>query len=121
LNANIMKHLLSIALLLCGLSAVAQNTIYSFAIGNWRNGPTVYISPLIETTEAATKPQLKEQFRAQHAELKDIPDLDLDVLLFGSREEGEEHRLGLKPKYAYRKLAVVMLEAPSAPKQPDGH
>jgi len=116
-----MKHILSLALLLGAFATQAQSTIYSFAIGNWRNGPTVYITPLIETTEAATKTQLKEQFRARHAELRAIPDLDFDVLLFGSREEGEEHRLGLKPKYAYRKLAVVMLEAPSAPKQPDGH
>ncbi len=116
-----MKHILFFALLLGAFAAQAQNTIYSFAIGNWRNGPTVYITPLIETTEAATKPKLKEQFRAQYAELKDIPDPDLDVLLFGSREEGEEHRLGLKPKYAYRKLDVVMLAAPLEPKQSDGH
>lgn len=116
-----MKHILFFALLLGPFAAQAQNIIYSFAIGNWRNGPTVYITPLIETTEAATKPKLKEQFRAQHTELKDVPDLDLDVLLFGSREEGEEHRLGLKPKYAYRKLDVVMLAAPLEPKQSDGH
>lgn len=113
-NSMPMKHLLSLALLLCGLSAVAQNTIYSFAIGNWRNGPTVYITPLIETTEAATKPKLKEQFRALHNELKDIADMDLDVLLFGSREEGEEHRSSLKQKYRTRKLDVVMLQSPKS-------
>lgn len=110
-HLDVMKHLLVTALVLCGLSSVAQSTIYSFAIGNWRNGPTVYITPLIETTEAATKPKLKEQFRAQHDELKDIADMDLDVLLFGTREEGEEHRASLKQKYGYRKLEVVMLEA----------
>jgi len=109
-----MRALLTIALVSIGLAACAQNTIYSFAIGNWRNGPTVYISPLIETTEAATKPKLKEQFRAQHSELKDIADMDLDVLLFGSREEGEEHRNSLKHKYGIRKLDVVMLQLPKS-------
>lgn len=108
-----MKHLFASALLAFGLNAAAQNTIYSHAIGNWRNGPTVYITPLAETTEATTKPQLKEQFRAQFAELKDIPDLELDVLLFGTREEGEESRRVLKAKYGMRKLEVVMLEAPA--------
>lgn len=105
-----MKHLLALLLFALGLGAAAQNTIYSFAIGNWRNGPTVYITPLIETTEASTKPALKQQFRAQYAELKEIADSDLDVLLFGTREEGEDHRRSLEQKYSYRKLAVVMLE-----------
>ena len=116
-----MRYTILIALLLGAFAAKGQNTIYSFAIGNWRNGPTVYITPLIETTEAATKPQLKEQFRAQHEQLKDIPDLDLDVLLFGTREEGEEHRTSLKQKYGIRKLEVVMLAAPLEPKRSDGH
>jgi len=107
-----MRITLLFALLLGAFAANAQNTIYSFAIGNWRNGPTVYITPLIETTEAATKPKLKEQFRAKHAELKDIADLDLDVLLFGSREEGEEHRASLQHKYGYRQFKVVMLDPP---------
>lgn len=116
-----MRYTLLFALLLGAFAAQAQNTIYCFAIGNWRNGPTVYISPLNETTEAATKPKLKEQFRAQHAELKDIVDTDLDVLLFGSREEGEDHRNSLKQKYGIRKLEVAVLGAPPAPKHSDGH
>jgi hypothetical protein len=109
-----MKHILSITVLLCGLSAFAQNTIYSHAIGNWRNGPVVYITPLIATTEAATKPQLREQLRAQFPELKDIPDTDFDVLLFGTKEEGDESRTTLQRKYGVRKLEVVMLEAAPA-------
>ena len=109
-----MKHLFALLLLSVGLSAAAQNTIYSHAIGNWRNGPVVYITPLIETTEATTKPQLKEQFRAQYPPLKDIADTDLDVLLFGTKEEGEDSRNTLKAKYGVRKLEVVMLKA-SAP------
>lgn len=110
-----MKHLFSITLLICGLSAVAQNTIYSHAIGNWRNGPVVYITPLIETTEATTKPQLREQLRARFTELKDIPETDFDVLLFGTKEEGNDSRTTLKAKYGMRKLEVVMLDA-HAPK-----
>ncbi len=107
-----MKPLLTLLLLACGVAVSAQNTIYSHAIGNWRNGPVVYITPLIETTEATTKPQLKEQFRVQYPELKEIPDTDLDVLLFGTPEEGNDSRLTLERKYGMRKLEVVMLELP---------
>ncbi|MBK8500229.1 MAG: hypothetical protein IPL52_15755 [Flavobacteriales bacterium] len=106
-----MKQVLTLSLLLFGLTTLAQNTIWSHAIGNWRSGPVVYITPLIETSEAVTKPKLKEQFRAQFTELKDIPDADLDVLLFGTKEEGEESRVSLMRKYGFRKLDVVMLEA----------
>lgn len=109
-----MKQLITLALLLSGYSACAQNTIYSHAIGNWRNGPVVYITPLIETSEAMTKPKLREQYRAQYTELKDIPDTDLDVLLFGTKEEGEESRVSLMRKYGFRKLDVVMLETEPA-------
>lgn len=106
-----MKHLLIPALLLCGLSATAQNIIYSHAIGNWRNGPVVCITPLVETSEATTKAQLLERYRTEFPELKDIPANDLDVLLFGTQEEGEESRRTLQAKYAMRKLQVVLLEA----------
>ncbi|MBK6831776.1 MAG: hypothetical protein IPG92_14000 [Flavobacteriales bacterium] len=50
-----MKHLLSIALLLCGISTLAQNTIYSHAIGNWRNGSVVYITPLVRDHRKRTR------------------------------------------------------------------
>lgn len=104
-----MKHLLVTALLLIGTCAAAQNTIYSHAIGNWRNGPTVYITPVIETTEAFTTPQLIARYKAEHPELADVQ--DLDVLRFATAEEGEESRRSLKAKYGMRKLEVVMLEA----------
>ncbi len=107
-----MKQLLALLILCAGLSAGAQNTIYSHAIGNWRNGPVVYITPLIETTEASTKARIQELFREAHPELKNIPATDLDVLLFGTKEEGEESRRILKAKYGMRKLEVVMLEPP---------
>lgn len=105
-----MKHLLLAGLLFGSLSASAQNVIWSHAIGNWRNGPTVYITPLIETTEAFTTAQLIARYKADHPELKDVT--DLDVLRFGTPEEGNDSRNTLKAKYGMRKLDVVMLEAP---------
>lgn len=99
-------------LLFIGAAVNAQNTIWSHAVGNWRNGPVVYITPLIETTEAFTTPQLIERYRKEFPVLKDVT--DLDVLRFGTPEEGDASRTTLKAKYGVRKLEVVMLE-PSAP------
>ncbi len=104
-----MRFLIASILLLGAFAATAQNTIYSHAIGNWRNGPTVYITPLIETTEAFTTPQLIERYKAEFPALVDVT--DLDVLRFATPEEGEESRSSLKAKYGIRKLEVVMLEA----------
>jgi len=92
------------------LTTNAQNTIWSHAIGNWRNGPVVYISPLIETTEQFTTPMLLERYKAEFPELKDAA--DIDVLRFGTPEEGNESRQILQSKYGMRKLEVVMLELP---------
>ncbi|HMC97227.1 MAG TPA: hypothetical protein VKG92_06230 [Flavobacteriales bacterium] len=105
-----MKTLLSLALILSGFALHAQNVIWSHAIGNWRNGPVVYITPLIETTEAFTTPQLIERYKREYPVLKDVK--DLDVLRFGTPEEGNESRRVLKSKYGLRKLEVVMLEPP---------
>lgn len=106
-----MRYLIASILLLCAFVCSGQNTIYSHAIGNWRNGPTVYITPLIETTEAFTTPQLIERYKADFPELVDVT--DLDVLRFATPEEGEESRNSLKAKYGMRKLEVIMLEAPA--------
>ncbi len=105
-----MRTLITSLLLAIGLAASAQNVIWSHAIGNWRNGPTVYITPLIETTEAFTTAQLIARYKAEYPELKDVT--DLDVLRFGTPEEGNDSRNTLKAKYGMRKLEVVMLEAP---------
>lgn len=110
-----MRPLLTTVLLVISLGAAAQGTIYSHAIGNWRNGPVVYITPLIEASESMSKDQLKERYRALFPELKDIPASDLDVLLFGTREEGEESRRTLQAKYGMRKLQVMMLVMPKDP------
>lgn len=105
-----MRTLITSIFLTIGLVGSAQNVIWSHAIGNWRNGPTVYITPLIETTEAFTTAQLIARYKAEYPELKNVT--DLDVLRFGSTEEGEESRKTLKAKYGMRKLEVVMLEPP---------
>lgn len=112
-----MRTLITLIVLVGTLSLHAQNTIYSHAIGNWRNGPVVYISPLIETTEAETKPQLAQLFRREFPELRDLK--DLDVLLFGTKEEGEESRRVLEMKYGLRRLKVVMLEVPAPAEDPN--
>ncbi len=105
-----------IAFLCSSAFIFAQNTIYSYAVGNWRNGPIVYISPLIETTEAFTTPQLIERYKKDHPEFRDAS--DMDVLRFATAEEGEENRQTLKAKYGVRKLEVVMLEPVKGPTVP---
>lgn len=103
-----MNYLLGLSLFLFSFSASAQKTIWSHAIGNWRNGPVVYITPVIETTEAASTAQLTERFRTEFPILKDVA--DLDVLLFAAPEDGEESRRTLAAKYAVRELEVQLLE-----------
>lgn len=97
------------------LTTTAQKTIWSHAIGNWRNGPVVYISPVIETSEAVTTAKLTEQYKEQFKELREAA--DLDVLHFATPEEAEESRRVLRAKYGMRKLEVVMLEPPGVPSQ----
>ncbi len=104
-----------ITTVLVGVAALAmgQNTIYSYAVANWKDGPIVYISPLIETTEAFTTPQLLAQYKEAHPEIQQAR--DIDVLRFATAEEGEESRQILRRKYGMRKLQVVMLEEKRTP------
>ena len=96
--------------LLLSSTLCAQKTIWSHAVGNWRNGPVVYITPLIETSEAVTTPQLLADYRTLFPALSEVQ--DLDVLRFATPEEGNDSRTILKAKYGMRKLEVVMLEPP---------
>lgn len=89
----------------------AQKTIWSHAVGNWRDGPVVYITPLIETSESVTTPQLLARYRSEYTELRDVK--DLDALRFATPEEGNDSRTTLQAKYGIRKLEVVMLEPPT--------
>lgn len=109
--------LLTTAFLACSFAVSAQNTIYSYAIGNWRNGPTVEISPLFETTEMFTTPQLLAW--ARHEWPESFTDTtDMDVQRFATIEEGIESRTTLKAKYGRRKLPVHMFEVDPMPRTP---
>ena len=68
------------------LRAQAPNTIYAYAIGDWRNGPVVTISPLFETTEAFTTPQLIARVKKEFAPFATIS--DIDIQRFATVEEG---------------------------------
>ena len=105
--------LFCVALVLGSSFALGQDapkTIYSYAVGNWRNGPVVVISPLFETTEQASTPQLIARVRKEYMEFKDIT--DIDVQRFATPEEGRESRTTLRSKYLMRKLEVLLVEPP---------
>lgn len=113
-----MKRILTFlffALLGRVVSAQAPNVIYAYAVGDWRDGPVVTISPLFETTEAFTTPQLIARVKVEHPEFAGIA--DIDVQRFATVEEGQLSRTTLRGKYYMRKLQVNMLEAPAIPKQ----
>ena len=105
-----MKTLLTLGLLFTTFAANAQKQIWSHAIGNWRNGPVVYITELIEVTEADTDPVLLKIYKRDFF-AEDVK--DIDILRFGTREEGEESIRTLKAKYGMRKLEVEILEIPA--------
>ena len=105
--------LLTFATTASALLAQAPNKIWSYAIGDWRNGPVVTISPLFETTEAFTTPQLIARVKKDYAAFAKIT--DIDVQRFATTEEGELSRVTLKGKYEARKLTVNTLEAEAPP------
>ena len=104
---------LAFAFLANALFAQAPNKIWSYAIGDWRDGPVVTISPLFETTEAFTTPMLIKRVKQDYAPFATI--MDIDVMRFATVEEGELSRTTLKGKYEARKLTVNMLESKPAP------
>ena len=112
-----LHFLLSAAFLTCSTAVSAQNTIYSYAIGNWRTGPTVEISPLFETAEMFTTPQLIAWVRHEWPE-SFTDTTDIDVQRFATIEEGSESRSILKAKYGVRKLPVHIFEKDPMPRTP---
>ena len=110
-----MKQFLCAALLFLSFIAHAQapNKIWAYAIGDWRNGPVVTISPLFETTEAFTTIQLINRVKKDYAEFAHID--DIDVQRFATTEEGDLSRTTLKGKYEMRKLKVNLMTAPPSP------
>ncbi|MBV6405219.1 MAG: hypothetical protein IT228_09380 [Flavobacteriales bacterium] len=110
-----MRTLLLLAALLAAPLLPAQNAIQAMAIGNWRNGPVVYLTPVFATTEAATTAQLIDRVKREHPAMAAAA--DIQVMRFATVEEGEAHRASLKAKYGVRKLEVVLLDPP-APEAP---
>ncbi len=112
-----LRILLPVAFAIMANSLLAQppNKIWSYAVGDWRDGPVVTISPLFETTEAFTTPMLIARVKKDYAPFAKI--LDIDVMRFATVEEGELSRTTLKGKYEARKLTVNMLEATPDPSQ----
>lgn len=112
-----VRSLLSLAFVLTAHAMLAQapNKIWSYAIGDWRNGPVVTISPLFETTEAFTTPQLIARVKKDYAAFVRIT--DIDIQRFATVEEGELSRTTLKGKYEARKLTVNMLQTQPDPAQ----
>ena len=110
-----LRHLLPIAFAFVtpALLAQAPNKIWAYAIGDWRDGPIVTISPLFETTEAFTTPMLIKRVKQDYPEFARI--MDIDVMRFATTEEGELSRTTVKGKYQARKLTVNMLEAEAPP------
>ena len=104
---------IAFAFLANALLAQAPNKIWSYAIGDWRDGPVVTISPLFETTEAFTTPMLIKRVKQDYTAFANI--MDIDVMRFATVEEGELSRTTLKGKYEARKLTVNMLESAPAP------
>ncbi len=99
-----MRTLIASLLLLASQALLAQKPIYAYAIGNWRNGPTVHMTEVFETSEKFTTEQIMARVKAEYAAFKDITDTDL--LLFTEREEALNNQKVLLNKYAQRKLAV---------------
>lgn len=105
-------------ILFLSLAAIgsAQNTIYSYAIANWKNGPVVHMTPVIETTEAVTTSELLAHFKGTYPEFREAADVDL--LRFATIEEATSDRETLRRKYGMRKMEVVFLDPVKGPTVP---
>lgn len=99
-----MRTLITSLLLLASQALLAQKPIYAYAIGNWRNGPTVQMTEVFETSEQFTTEQIMARVKAEYVAFKDISDTDL--LLFTDRPTASDNQKVLIHKYGQRKLAV---------------
>lgn len=112
-SRSAMKHLRTlflIGLLICTTYAAAQDepkAIYALAIGNWRDGPVVVISPVFETSELYNTQDLIQRMKNEYPSFAGITEIAVER--FATIEEGEEARMALKGKYGMRKLPVEML------------
>ncbi len=103
-----MRSLLTLLFVSFAAIVCAQNTIYCYAIANWKNGPIVHMTPVIETTEAVRTAELLDRFKEEYPEFREAEDVDL--LRFATLEEAELDRETLRRKYGMRKLEVVLLD-----------
>ncbi|MEO8067889.1 MAG: hypothetical protein ABI599_09375 [Flavobacteriales bacterium] len=101
-----MRTLFAFLVLLASQALLAQKTIYAYAIGNWRNGPTVQMTEVFETTEQFTPEQITARVKAEYVAFKEIP--DTDVQFFTERSTAQENQKVLIGKYAMRKLPVLV-------------
>jgi hypothetical protein len=102
--------LLPLILLAGRLQAQSPGIIYSYAVGNWRDGPVVEISPLFQTTEQYTTPQLIALVKQKWPKVF-TDSTDIDIQRFATKSEGEESRVVLKAKYGRRNLPVDLMPA----------
>ncbi|MFZ1688215.1 MAG: hypothetical protein WAU70_12370 [Flavobacteriales bacterium] len=116
-----MRTLIASLLLLASQALLAQKTIHAYAIGNWRNGPTVQMTDVFETSEQFTTEQIMARVKAEYVAFKDI--IDTDLLLFTDTPSALKNQEVLIHKYAQRKLPVhvtspdgtIVNQWPSAP------
>lgn len=104
-----MRTLLASLLLLSATAALAQKPIYAYAIGNWRNGPTVQMTDVFVTSERFTTEQIMERVIKEYEGFKHVADHDL--LLFTDSAEAINNQRVLVHKYAQRKLGVQVRKA----------
>ncbi|QQR85953.1 MAG: hypothetical protein IPJ76_15295 [Flavobacteriales bacterium] len=104
-----MRTLLASLLLLMATAALAQKPIYAYAIGNWRNGPTVQMTDVFVTSERFTTEQIMERVMKEYGSFKHVADHDL--LLFTDSAEAMNNQRVLVHKYAQRKLGVQVRNA----------
>lgn len=101
-----MRTLIASLLLLTSQALLAQKPIYAYAIGNWRNGPTVQMTEVFETTEQFTPEQITARVKAEYIAFKEIT--DTDVQFFTEKPTAHENQKVLIGKYAMRKLPVLV-------------
>lgn len=99
-----MRTVLTTLLLLTAAVTFSQKPIYAYAIGNWRNGPTVQMTDVFVTSERFTTEQIMERVMKEYDGFKRVADHDL--LLFTDSTEAINNQRVLVHKYAQRKLGV---------------
>jgi hypothetical protein len=104
-----MRTFLTSLLLLSASLLLAQKPLYAYAIGNWRNGPTVQMTEVFETSERFTTEQIMARVKEEYVGFTEVTDHDL--LLFTDSAEALSNQHVLVHKYAQRRLGVMVRRA----------